>query len=90
MLELAKTFREGGLSILDSKILPINDDIAHPWTLQHLMASVELINVIDQPRGSAIEWWKLYERAAEEVEQGATMRMKMVSVVGQKPYQAKL
>lgn len=92
MLELEGILRKQGLSVLSGKILPINDDIAHPWTLQHLMAAVELINVIDRPPGTGTEWWKIYDRAAREVEQGASMRMRMVSVVGRKgePRLAKL
>lgn len=86
---LGAAFRERGVSVLDDRFLPINDDIAHPWTLNHLMSSVESISIIDQPRGnaSAREWWKLYDRAAAEVKQGATMRMGMVSVVGHKTIQ---
>ena len=83
---LGTTFRQRGLSVLDDRFLPINDDIAHPWTLNHLMSSVESINIIDQPRGNADarEWWALYDRAAAEVKQGATMRMGMVSVLAKK------
>ena len=87
---LGQTLQQGGLSLLNERFLPINDDIAHPWTLQHLMASVELINVIDRPPGNptALEWWSLYDRAAAEVQRGASMRMGMVSVVGQLPLHA--
>lgn len=73
------------MNILDDKYLPIEDDIALPWTLQHLMASLELIQNIDRLPGSALEWWKLYQRATEDVHNGASMRMGMVSILGQKP-----
>ena len=79
-------FEKHDLTVLDDKFLPINDDISHPWSLTHLMASVEIINVIDRPQGNAEarKWWEIYERAAAEVRQGATIRMAMVSVVGRR------
>lgn len=82
--ELDKVFLQRELEILDSKFLPIEDDICYPWTMQHLMASAELIKVIEQAHGQAEEWWQLYERAAKEVHSGASMRMDMVSIVGRK------
>jgi hypothetical protein len=78
------------MDILDDKYLPIDDDIALPWTLQHLMAALELIQNIERPAGSAVEWWKLYERATQDVQNGASMRMAMVSVLGQKPLTSEL
>ena len=87
---LNKTLQSRRQLIIEDKFIPIKDDIAFPWTLQHLMASEELINVIDKPRGSAAEWWNLYDRAADEVQRGASMRMGMVSIVSQKPPLSKL
>ncbi|KAL8646082.1 MAG: hypothetical protein Q9226_007027, partial [Calogaya cf. arnoldii] len=80
---LGAAFRDRNVPVLDDKFLPITDDIAQPWSLMHLMASVELINAIDQPRGNAKarEWWKMYDRAAEEVRLGATIRMAMVQAI---------
>lgn len=49
------------------------------------MATTELINVLDRPRGAASDWWALYQRVVMEVRQGATMRMAMISIAGQKP-----
>ena len=49
------------------------------------MASVEFIQLLDRPPGSAKDWWNIYDKAVAEAEQGATMRMGMVRVVGQKP-----
>ena len=83
--ELCRVFKECQLNVLDDKYVPIGDDIAVPWTLQHLMATVEFIQTIDRPAGSAAEWWKLYHRVAGDVRKGASMRMGMVSVIGQKP-----
>jgi len=87
--ELAKLFQQCGLSVLNDTFQPIKDGIAHPWTLQHMLASAEVIQVIDRPRGSANEWWEVHDRAVAEVEHGASMRMGMVSVVGQKPHDAR-
>ncbi|KAL8992606.1 MAG: hypothetical protein Q9169_006971 [Polycauliona sp. 2 TL-2023] len=83
---LGAAFQAQGLSVLDDKLLPIKDDIAHPWSLIHLMVAVELINLIERRHGTedARVWWELYDRAAAEVRQGATMRVAMVSIVGQK------
>ena len=75
------------LAIIGHKYLPIEDDIAAPWTLQHMMAAVEVIQNIDKPPGSAMEWWALYERASEDVQKGASMRMAMLSTVGLKARQ---
>ncbi|KAL8818793.1 MAG: hypothetical protein Q9223_002654, partial [Gallowayella weberi] len=75
--QLDKTFQQRGLSVLRNTFRPIPDDLAHPWTLNHLMAVYELINVLDQPKGSAAEWWDLYGRAVGETEQGVSMRMGM-------------
>ena len=50
------------------------------------MAIVELINVLDRPPGKAADWWLLYGRVVDEVRLGATMRMSMASVIGQKPF----
>ena len=82
---LKEKYEARHLAVLDSKILPISDDIALPWTLTHLMATVELIKHIDNPAGGASDWWKAYEEAAEEVQHGASIRMAMISVIGQKP-----
>ena len=90
MRNIAQSLRRRHLRILGDTFISIPDEIAHPWTLQHLMASEEFIGVIDRQGGSAGDWWKLYERAVREVEQGATMRMGMVSVVAQKPASVKL
>lgn len=78
-------FQQHGLDVLDDTFRSIPDDIAQPWTLQHMLAAAEVINVIHQKTGKGTEWWKLYDRAVAEVEQGASVRMGMVSVVGQKP-----
>ena len=83
--KLAPVFSKRNMDVLDDTFLPIKDDIALPWTLQHLMATQELIRNIDRPPGVASEWWELYEKAAEEVHFGASMRMGMASVVGRKP-----
>ena len=72
------------MAILDNKYLPITDDIALPWTLMHLMATVEFIQQIDRPPGTAEDWWALYHSACNDVRNGASMRMGMVSIVGQK------
>ncbi|MCJ1353415.1 MAG: hypothetical protein MMC33_003401 [Icmadophila ericetorum] len=82
---LKERYEARQLAVLDNKILPISDDIALPWTLTHLMATVELIKHIDNPTGSATDWWKAYEEAAEEVQRGASIRMAMISVIGRKP-----
>lgn len=84
--ELEDTFQYRGLTVLDNTFRPIKDDIATPWTLNHLLAVYELINVLDQPKGNANDWWELYEKAVAETEQGVTMRMAMVSIVGQKTW----
>ena len=63
------------------------DDIALPWTLQQLMALAELIKSIekgDQSESPGGGWWALYERAAKEVTNGASVRMGMASIVGRK------
>ena len=82
---LDANFQERRIAVLDNKYLQITDDIALPWTLMHLMATVEFIQHIDQPPGVAEDWWKLYHCVCNEVRDGASMRMAMVSIVGQKP-----
>ncbi|KAL8682928.1 MAG: hypothetical protein Q9186_001091 [Xanthomendoza sp. 1 TL-2023] len=67
------------------KLVP--DDLAHPWTMNHMMAAYEVINVLDQPKGSAADWWELYGKAVGETEQGVSMRMGMVSIIGRKASQ---
>ena len=79
---LAKVFRKSQLHVLSNRTLPIDDDIAYPWSLQHLMGSKEMIKGL--PLDMADDWWDLYRRAAEEVNHGASMRMAMVSMVGRK------
>ena len=74
--------RHNCLDVLSNRSLPISDDIAYPWSLQHLMASMEMIKSL--PSSMADEWRSLYERAASEVDHGASMRMAMVSTVGRK------
>ena len=83
--QLDQPFRERSIAVLDHRCLPIDDDIALPWTLQHLMAATELINVLDRPPGAASDWWELYQKVVMEVRRGATMRMAMISIVGQRP-----
>ena len=70
--------------MIDNKFVPIDDDMAHPWTLMHLMATLEFIKGLDRPPGSATDWWKVYEAAAEEAYHGGSMRMAMISCVGRK------
>ncbi|RAK95951.1 class I SAM-dependent methyltransferase [Aspergillus ibericus CBS 121593] len=82
---LGQYFRDRGATVVDDQWLPIADDIALPWTLQHLMAFAEFVRRIDQPVGTAREWWEVYERAADEAARGGSMRMAMASVVGRKP-----
>ncbi len=83
--ELSRVFKKRQLKVLDDKFLPIGNDIAVPWTLQHLMAIVEFIQTIDKPVGSAVDWWELYHRVTQDIRNGASMRMGMVSILGQKP-----
>ncbi|KAL8917659.1 MAG: hypothetical protein Q9172_005740 [Xanthocarpia lactea] len=83
--KLGPMFQQRGLDVLDDTFRSIPDDIAQPWTLQHMLAAAEVINVIHQKTGKGTEWWELYDKAVAEVEQGAGVRMGMVSVVGQKP-----
>lgn len=84
MRELQRYFHESHLEVIDNQFLPIPDDLALPWTLQHLMAFVEFVRRIDDPVGSAADWWKVYEEAAGETARGASMRMAMISIVGRK------
>ena len=77
-------FEEQGMFVLDSKCLSIEDDIALPWTVQHLMAATEFINNMSRQPDLAKDLWDTYERAAQEVSAGATMRMDMISVCGRK------
>ena len=77
-------FHKHGLEGIAHKYFPIEDDIAVPWTLTHLLASAEVIKNLEQPPGSATEWWILHQKAEEEVLRGASMRMGMVSTVGRK------
>ena len=49
------------------------------------MATVEFIQTIDRPVGSAVDWWELYHRVTQDIRNGASMRMGMISTVGQKP-----
>ncbi|KAL8774224.1 MAG: hypothetical protein Q9209_000975 [Squamulea sp. 1 TL-2023] len=88
--ELKSTFTQRGLAVVYDTLRTIPDDIATPWTLNHMLAAYELINVLDEPKGSANEWRELYERAVAEAEQGVTMRMGMISIVGQKTQQAEV
>lgn len=81
---LNATLEEQGIVILDSKCLPIEDDIALPWTVQHLMAATEFIDNMSHKPDLASDLWETYERAAQEVSAGATMRMAMISVCGRK------
>lgn len=81
--QLSSYFRNQGLRVLNDRLLPIQDDIALPWTIQHLMGTQELIQNL--PPEVAQTWWELYEKAAQEVHLGASMRMGMVSVTGRKP-----
>ena len=81
---LDETFEKRQMVVLDNKYLPITDDIALPWTLMHLMATVEFIQQIDRPAGTAEDWWTLYHRVCNDVRNGASMRMGMISIVGQK------
>ena len=87
--ELCYFFKKRQLKVLDDKFLPIEDDIAVPWTLQHLMAILEFIQTIDKPIGSAADWWELYQRVTHDIRNGASMRMGMISIVGQKPLRSK-
>lgn len=50
----------------------------------HLLFIPELILAIDNPPGSASEWWNVYEKAIAEARDGASIRMGMVSAVGRK------
>lgn len=72
------------MTVLTNQHYPICDSIARPWTLMHLMSIAELIRKIDQPRGSADDWWEVYGNAAEEVGVGVSIRMGMIVAVGQK------
>lgn len=83
--QLDKAFKARDIVVLDHRSLAIDDDIALPWTLQHLMATAEIINALDRPPGAASDWWELYQRGVTEVRQGATMRMAMISIAGRKP-----
>ncbi|KAL8776594.1 MAG: hypothetical protein Q9213_008210 [Squamulea squamosa] len=82
--ELKSTFTQRRLSVVHDTFRPIPDDIATPWTLNHMLAAYELINLLDQPKGSVNDWRQLYEKAVAEAEQGVTMRMGMISIIGQK------
>ncbi|KAI9645959.1 hypothetical protein NHQ30_005396 [Ciborinia camelliae] len=83
--ELDKVFLERNLSVLACQYVPIDDDIAHPWTMTHLMASVEMGKIIERERGNSEEWWMMHQRAIAEMYHGASLRMSMISVAGRKP-----
>lgn len=83
--ELCRVFHKRQLTVVDDKFLPIEDDIAVPWSLQHLMSIVEFIQTVDRPVGSAVDWWELYHRVTQDIRNGASIRMSMVSILGQKP-----
>ena len=63
--------------------------MAHPWTLQHMLAAVDYVKGIDNPVGSATDWWKLYDEMIKEVRDGVCVKMSIVSVIGQKQKEVK-
>ncbi|CAD6442881.1 e36562f9-003d-49ac-b33d-270b4734531d [Sclerotinia trifoliorum] len=83
--ELDKTFQKRNLVVLANQYVPIDDEIAHPWTMTHLMASVEMGTIIERERGNAEEWWNMHRCAIAEMYHGASLRMSMVSIAGRKP-----
>ncbi|EDO04614.1 predicted protein [Sclerotinia sclerotiorum 1980 UF-70] len=83
--QLDKAFQKRNLVVLANQYVPIDDEIAHPWTMTHLMASVEMGSIIERERGNAEEWWNMHRRAIAEMYHGASLRMSMVSVAGRKP-----
>lgn len=81
---LGTILQQRRLDVFDQSFKFILDDVARSWSLQHMLAALEVIIVIDQWRGSANEWWELYDRAAKEVEQETRVRIGIVNVVGRK------
>ena len=65
---------------------PPDDDIALPWTYNLMMATSEFISMAARKSEAAKGWWDVHARASEEVTRGATLRMRIISAVGQKPY----
>ena len=80
--DMENIFHECQLDVLSNLYLPIDDDIAYPWSLQQLMATREMIRSL--PAHMADEWWEIYRRAADDVHHGASIRMAMVSAVVRK------
>ena len=92
MSELDKTFEQHGLDILSYTRLPIQDDLAKPWTEMQLMATWELVEKLFIPAAStnpkvlpgAEEWREIYGKMVEEVSQGVSIRMDMIITVGKR------
>ena len=92
MSELDKFFKQQGLDVLSYTRLPIHDDLAKPWTEMQLMATWDVNEKVLVPAAlkdpsaspSAKEWRQMYGKVVEEVNQGMSIRMDMIVVVGKK------
>ncbi|CAD6582664.1 MAG: hypothetical protein ASARMPREDX12_000999 [Alectoria sarmentosa] len=90
--ELDKFFKQQGLDVLSYTRLPIHDDLAKPWTEMQLMATWDVNEKVLVPAAlkdpsaspSAKEWRQMYGKVVEEVNQGMSIRMDMIVVVGKK------
>lgn len=61
---------------------PVPDDIAQPFSQQHLMSLAEMLRGMDQ--GSTKYLWELWDKAAQEIRGGLSVRMGLFVAVGQK------
>jgi hypothetical protein len=73
------------MKVVSDRYLPIEDDIARPWTLQHLAAAVEFMHSAVAAGQSETEWAGMISEATKDVSRGGSVKMPMVSVAGQKP-----
>lgn len=80
-----KAFQKRDILVLANQYVPIDDEIAYPWTMTHLMASVEMGRIVERERGIAEEWWHMHRCAIAEMYHGTSLRMSMISVAGKKP-----
>ncbi|PQE31078.1 umta methyltransferase family protein [Rutstroemia sp. NJR-2017a WRK4] len=81
--ELEHIFQSRDIAVIQDGLFAQDDDIAysHAWTIMHMMGLEELASASGE--GSK-EVHELLERAAEEVRQGGSFNMDLVSVVGRK------
>ena len=83
--ELEKEFQSRHMEVVDNRFLSIRDDIAVPWTLQHMMGAMEVIEHLESQNKDVSELKRAYQMSLEELQHGASTRTAIVSICGRKP-----